>query len=136
MDDFEDRLKALRPRLHRYCVRMTGSAVSGEDVLQDALVKALHARSQGAEVDNLDGWLFRIAHNASLDFLRGRTRATVVALTEDMEAAPMPEADIVVIGFRLASRTAAAPPMPVLNRIDSADGVVRSVALPPSTSIR
>lgn len=100
MDDFEDRLKALRPRLHRYCARMTGSAVSGEDVLQDALVKALHARSQGAEVDNLDGWLFRIAHNASLDFLRGRTRATVVALTEDMEAAPMPEADIVVIGFR------------------------------------
>lgn len=100
MDDFEDRLKALRPRLHRYCARMTGSAVSGEDVLQDALVKALHARSQGAEVDNLDGWLFRIAHNASLDFLRGRARATVVPLTEDMEAAPMPEADIVAIGFR------------------------------------
>jgi len=100
MDDFEDRLKALRPRLHRYCARMTGSAVSGEDVLQDALVKALHARSQGVEVDNLEGWLFRIAHNASLDFLRSRTRATVVPLTEDMEAMPMPEADIVAIGFR------------------------------------
>ena len=69
-DEFEDRLKALRPRLHRYCARMTGSAVNGEDVFQDALVKALHARAQGAEVDNLEGWLFRIAHNASLDFLR------------------------------------------------------------------
>jgi len=45
---------------------MTGSAVDGEDVLQDTLVKALHARAQGAEVDNLEGWLFRIAHNASL----------------------------------------------------------------------
>ncbi|MDK4741162.1 sigma-70 family RNA polymerase sigma factor [Rhizobium sp. CNPSo 3464] len=99
-DEFEDRLRALRPRLHRYCARMTGSAVNGEDVLQDALVKALHARARGAEVDNLEGWLFRIAHNASLDFLRDRSRKTVVALTEDMEAAPIPEADIVAISFQ------------------------------------
>jgi len=98
--EFEDRLKALRPRLHRYCARMTGSAVNGEDVLQDTLVKALHAQAQGAEVDNLEGWLFRIAHNASLDFLRERSRNTIVPLTEDLEAAPMPEADIVAIGFR------------------------------------
>ena len=100
MDEFEDRLKALRPRLHRYCARMTGSAVNGEDVLQDALVKAIHAREQGAAVDNLEGWLFRIAHNTSLDFLRGNSRNTVVPLTEDIEAAPMPEADIVAISFQ------------------------------------
>jgi len=37
---------------------MTGSAVNGEDVLQDTLLKALQARAQGAEVDNL-GDLFR-----------------------------------------------------------------------------
>jgi RNA polymerase sigma-70 factor (ECF subfamily) len=98
--EFEDRLKALRPRLHRYCARMTGSAVHGEDVLQDTLVKALHAQAQGAEVDNLEGWLFRIAHNASLDFLRDRSRNTVVPLTEDIEAEPIPEADIVAIGFQ------------------------------------
>jgi RNA polymerase sigma-70 factor (ECF subfamily) len=99
-DAFEDRLTALRPRLHRYCARMTGSAVHGEDVLQDAFVKALHARAQGAEVDNLEGWLFRIAHNASLDFLRDRSRNTIVPLTDDVEAAAMPEADIVAISFQ------------------------------------
>jgi RNA polymerase sigma factor (sigma-70 family) len=99
-DEFEDRLKALRPRLHRYCARMTGSAVNGEDVLQDALVKALHARAQGAEVDNLEGWLFRIAHNASLDFLRDRSRNRVVALTDEVEAAPIAEEDIVAISFQ------------------------------------
>ena len=98
--EFEDRLQALRPRLHRYCARMTGSAIHGEDVLQDTLVKALHARAQGAVVDNLEGWLFRIAHNASLDFVRDRSRNTVVALTEDVEAAPMAEADIVAISFQ------------------------------------
>jgi RNA polymerase sigma factor (sigma-70 family) len=99
-DEFEDCLKALRPRLHRYCARMTGSAVDGEDVVQDTLIKALHARTRGAEVDNLEGWLFRIAHNASLDFLRGRARNAVVPLTEDIEAAPIAEADIAAISFQ------------------------------------
>jgi RNA polymerase sigma factor (sigma-70 family) len=99
-DEFEDRLNALRPRLHRYCARMTGSAVNGEDVLQDTLVKALDARAQGVGVDNLEGWLFRIAHNTSLDFLRDASRNTVVPLTDDLEGAPIPEADIVAISFQ------------------------------------
>jgi RNA polymerase sigma factor (sigma-70 family) len=99
-DEFEDRLTALRPRLHRYCARMTGSTVDGEDVLQDTLVKALSARVEGARVGNLEGWLFRIAHNMSLDLLRRRSRNTVVPLTEDLEAAPMPEADIVAVSFQ------------------------------------
>lgn len=99
-EEFEDRLTALRPRLHRYCARMTGSTVDGEDVLQDTLVKALSARSEGARVDNLEGWLFRIAHNTSLDLLRRRSRNTVVPLVEDVEAVPMPEADIVAVSFQ------------------------------------
>ena len=99
-DEFEDRLTALRPRLHRYCARMTGSTVDGEDVLQDTLVKALSARAEAARVDNFEGWLFRIAHNTSLDLLRRRSRNTVVPLTEDFEAAPMPEADIVAVSFQ------------------------------------
>jgi RNA polymerase sigma factor (sigma-70 family) len=99
-DQFEDCLKAVRPRLHRYCARMTGSAVNGEDVLQDTLVKALHARAQGAEVENLEGWLFRIAHNSSLDFLRNRSRNTVVPLTDDVEAVPIPETEIVAVSFQ------------------------------------
>ena len=99
-DEFEGRLTALRPRLHRYCARMTGSTVDGEDVVQDSLVKALSARAEGANVDNLEGWLFRIAHNTSLDLLRRRSRNTVVPLIEDFEAAPMPEADIVAVSFQ------------------------------------
>jgi RNA polymerase sigma factor (sigma-70 family) len=99
-DEFEDRLKALRPRLHRYCARMTGSAINGEDVLQDTLVKALHARAEGVAVDNLEGWLFRIAHNTSLDFLREKSRSTIVPLTDEIEAAAIPEADMVAISFQ------------------------------------
>jgi RNA polymerase sigma-70 factor, ECF subfamily len=64
----------LRPRLHRYCARMTGSVIDGEDVLQEALVKALATLSRGETVANPSGWLFRIAHNAALDFLRRHSR--------------------------------------------------------------
>ena len=30
----------LRPALHRYCARMVGSVVDGEDVVQEAMLKA------------------------------------------------------------------------------------------------
>jgi RNA polymerase sigma factor (sigma-70 family) len=99
-DEFENRLKAFRPRLHRYCARMTGSAVDGEDVLQDALVKALRARADGTEVDNFEGWLLRIAHHTSLDFLRGKSRNPIVPITADAETAPIPEADIVAVSLQ------------------------------------
>jgi RNA polymerase sigma-70 factor, ECF subfamily len=73
-DDFARRLGELRPKLHRYCARMTGSVIDGEDVLQEALLKALEVIAEGMAVANLEGWLFRIVHNAALDFLRRRAR--------------------------------------------------------------
>ncbi len=101
---FEERLQALRPRLHRYCARMTGSAVDGEDAVQDALVKALRARAEGMVVDNLEGWLLRIAHNTSLDFLRSNARHKVVPLTDDLEEASEPDAHVVEVSFHLFLR--------------------------------
>ena len=103
-DEFADRHTLLRPRLHRYCARMTGSAVDGEDVVQDSLVNAMRARAEGAVVDNLEGWMFRIGHNASLDFLRRRARTIIVPLTDDVEAEPLAEADIVAISFQTFMR--------------------------------
>jgi RNA polymerase sigma-70 factor (ECF subfamily) len=67
-------LAELRPKLHRYCARMTGSVIDGEDVLQDALIKAVEAFAAAGPIGNPEGWLFRIAHNTALDFLRRRTR--------------------------------------------------------------
>ena len=37
---FLETITHLRPQLHRYCARMTGSALDGEDVMQDALFQA------------------------------------------------------------------------------------------------
>jgi RNA polymerase sigma-70 factor (ECF subfamily) len=60
----------VRPALHRYCARLTGSVIDGEDIVQDALAKALYALSLATEVPPLRPWLFRIAHNAALDHLK------------------------------------------------------------------
>jgi RNA polymerase sigma-70 factor (ECF subfamily) len=80
---FDRLLGELRPKLHRYCARMTGSVVDGEDVIQEALVKAIEAFSQAGSIANLEGWLFRIAHNAALDFLRRRARQNAARSDED-----------------------------------------------------
>ena len=71
---FERLFGELRPKLHRYCARMTGSVFDGEDVLQEALAKAIEALPVAGPIANPEGWLFRIAHNAALDFLRRRAR--------------------------------------------------------------
>ncbi|WP_156908964.1 sigma-70 family RNA polymerase sigma factor [Bradyrhizobium murdochi] len=72
--DIERLLVAMRPRLHRYCARMVGSVIDGEDVLQDAMIKAVEAHASAGTLGNPEGWLFRIAHNTALDFLRRRKR--------------------------------------------------------------
>jgi RNA polymerase sigma-70 factor (ECF subfamily) len=84
-DQFEQLAGELRPKLHRYCARMTGSAVDGEDILQDALIKALAALPNVGVVDNPEGWLFRIAHNTALDFLRRRARRPMMQSDEDLD---------------------------------------------------
>ena len=59
-----------RPGLHRYCARMMGSAIDGEDVVQEALAKAYYQLSLSVSVPELKPWLLRIAHNTALDHLK------------------------------------------------------------------
>ncbi len=70
---------------------MTGSVVDGEDVVQDALMKALIALPHVGVVDNLESYLFRIAHNTVLDFLRRRARNPVMQNEEVLELMPAPD---------------------------------------------
>src|SRR3954453_7325182 len=83
-------LVAMRPKLHRYCARMVGSVIDGEAVLQDALIKAVEAFASAGPIGNPEGWLFRIAHNTALDFLRRRNRQEALRSGEegDMMADP------------------------------------------------
>ena len=83
--EIERQLLAMRPRLHRYCARMVGSVIDGEDVLQDALTKAMEAHPIAGAVANPEGWLFRIAHNTALDFLRRRKRQEALWGTAEVD---------------------------------------------------
>jgi RNA polymerase sigma-70 factor (ECF subfamily) len=78
-------LAEMRPMLHRYCARMTGSVIDGEDVLQDALIKAVESLASAGAIGNPRGWLFRIAHNTALDFLRRRNRQEAFRSGEEVD---------------------------------------------------
>jgi len=71
MSEFAAAIQDLRPALHRYCARLMGSVIDGEDVVQDVLAKALVA-APALEAAALKRWLFRVAHNRALDLLRAR----------------------------------------------------------------
>jgi RNA polymerase sigma-70 factor (ECF subfamily) len=83
--DIDGLLARMRPRLHRYCARMVGSVIDGEDVLQDALIKAVEWHATAGEIGNPEGWLFRIAHNTALDFLRRRNRQEALQSAEEVD---------------------------------------------------
>jgi RNA polymerase sigma-70 factor (ECF subfamily) len=73
----------LRPELHRYCARLMGSVIDGEDVVQDTFARAFVALDELQEDSQLRAWLFRIAHNRALDLLRSRA----IRAAEPIEAA-------------------------------------------------
>lgn len=83
--DLDGLLAAMRPKLHRFCARMVGSVIDGEDVLQDALIKAVESFASAGPVGNPEGWLFKIAHNTALDFLRRRSRQQALRSGEEVD---------------------------------------------------
>jgi RNA polymerase sigma-70 factor (ECF subfamily) len=107
--EFEALLQGLRPKLHRYCARMTGSVVDGEDVVQEALVKAIEALPDTGSLASPESWLFRIAHNAALDFLRRRARQNAIRSDEEPDmvidpATPVDDRQIAAASLRTFMR--------------------------------
>src|SRR5580704_13992652 len=80
---FIESIANFRPRMHRYCARMTGSALDGEDVMQEAIFEAYLKLGSFDTSRPLGPWLLRIAHNRCIDFLRRRQ----VRLEVEAEAA-------------------------------------------------
>lgn len=69
---FLDIVEDIRPALHKYCARMTGSMLDGEDLVQETLAQAYYKLSMMKQDVPLRPWLFKIAHNKCVDFLRSR----------------------------------------------------------------
>jgi DNA-directed RNA polymerase specialized sigma24 family protein len=66
---------AVRPRLHRFCARMCGSALDGEDIVQETLAEAFYNLPALKDPARFEPWLFRIAYHKCIDFLPPGARA-------------------------------------------------------------
>lgn len=84
---------ALRPALHRFCSRMCGSVLDGEDVVQETLAQAFYHLPTLREPERLEPWLFRIAHHKCVDFLRRERRTREDTVPFEEEHAPVVTAD-------------------------------------------
>jgi len=89
LEDFEAVIRDIRPKLHRYCARMTGSVIDGEDVLQITLIKAFETltndkQGKQSQVQNIEAWLFRIAHNSAMDYFRAQARHSQLSQQVEM----------------------------------------------------
>lgn len=99
-EEFLQLVDPIRPELHRYCARLTGSVIDGEDIVQETLARAFFALGTMSEPPVLRPWLFRIAHHAAVDLLKshGRSRTELhedVAPAADANAEAPPDPGVV-----------------------------------------
>lgn len=91
-EQFLQLVAEIRPELHRYCTRLVGSAIDGEDVVQESLAKAFYSLGVQPDLPPLRPWLLRIAHNTAIDFLRRYDRRFVEPVAQLPESVGADEA--------------------------------------------
>jgi RNA polymerase sigma-70 factor (ECF subfamily) len=74
---FEDLLRAHRRELLVHCYRMLGAWTDAEDVFQDVSLRAWRGLARFEGRASARSWLYRIATNACLNALRGRSQRTL-----------------------------------------------------------
>ncbi len=108
---FLETISQLRPKLHLYCARMTGSITDGEDVVQDVLFRAYRSLEMYDDSRPLEPWLFRIAHNDCIDYLRSRgVREQAEAAAAKPEFVEPHEAPEQTVGLAIGRMVTSLPP--------------------------
>jgi RNA polymerase sigma factor (sigma-70 family) len=78
-------------QLYRYCRSIVRDETDAEDVLQSALASAFAALKRGQRDAPLRPWLFRIAHNEAISFLRRHRAGTQLVQDATERWAPSAE---------------------------------------------
>jgi len=87
---------AVLPRLRRFAYALTGNTEQGDDLVQDACLRALSRIDLWQPGTRLDSWMYRIAQNIWLDRLRAnKVRGELVDI-DAMEGMPGPDGRVVV----------------------------------------
>lgn len=79
---FETLVLRYRRPLRSYCVRLGIALDAADDVLQQVMLEAWLAMHRGAQVHSFKAWLFRVAHNVSLDTIAATPRVSELGAVE------------------------------------------------------
>jgi RNA polymerase sigma-70 factor, ECF subfamily len=82
---FEEMYRQQAPRIYSLACRMAGSPEDGEDLLQEIFLQAYRKMSTFKGDSALGTWLYRLALNHCLDYVRSR-QAKMSKLTESLDA--------------------------------------------------
>jgi RNA polymerase sigma-70 factor (ECF subfamily) len=86
--DGDDRdLAELIRALRRYARALVGDSADADDLVQEALKRALAYHDGTRQIDNLRAYLFTILHNVRIDFLKQKMRAGTSTPIEDTSIA-------------------------------------------------
>ena len=84
---FGQLVEAHQSKIYSLCYRMTGNAEDAADLTQEVFLSAWRSLSRFQEQSSFGTWIYRMATNASIDFLRREKRRQVLSMTmeEDSE---------------------------------------------------
>jgi len=72
---FNELFALYRNQLYDYLLKVTKSQIISEEVTLDIFIKIWNGRDFLYKIDNLDAFLFRVAHNKAIDYLRMAKRS-------------------------------------------------------------
>ncbi len=96
---FKTLFDTYRSRLFFYISRFVKSETVAEELVMDVFMKIWVGRELVVQIENFDAFLFRIAHNKSIDFLRSAAKDHRLKelLFEKIQAASAEKADTFVL---------------------------------------
>lgn len=103
---FKALFDAHRDRLYTYILGMIRSKEVAEELVMDVFLKIWLAKDVVIQIENFDAFLFRVAYNKSIDFLRSAARDPVFRnlLWNDIEMAGDTYADSTVMQHEYESK--------------------------------
>jgi RNA polymerase sigma factor (sigma-70 family) len=85
-DALDELISRHRKQLLGYLISFVKQKSTADDILQETFIKVIERLKNGKYVDNgkFASWLFRVAHNAAIDYLR-KQRAIIDTLTDQSD---------------------------------------------------
>ncbi len=94
VDAFEKLVTEYEKSVYAIAMRMTGNPEDAADMTQETFIKAYNSLQAFRGDSKFSVWLFRIASNVCLDFLRSRSRKPTVSLSMEDDEGEETQLDI------------------------------------------